>query len=125
MTENHLLIGLGGTGVRIVRAFRALLDTGQEAEVLPECKVEVLVIDVDQKTLSADHVTDEDCVSARSQLHEQRIVLRPTARWPYRHLVGTAPPFQYIGTQGSRAGLSEQQGAAIARYRKTTLRGEC
>jgi hypothetical protein len=80
VTRNHLLIGLGGTGTSIVRAFRALLQATPQAETPSDLQIEYLVVDAHADSLSASRFGDEDSLSGPPPLRpNQTIQLAPQA----------------------------------------------
>ena len=51
---NHLLIGLGGTGGRVLRSFRKMVYLAHRDEGLPETAIDYLFVDADPKSFQAD-----------------------------------------------------------------------
>ena len=72
--RNHLLIGLGGTGTGIVRAFRTLLQAAPEAETQSDRQIEFLVVDADSDPVSAERFADEDRLAGPTRLRPNQTV---------------------------------------------------
>jgi len=72
--NNHLLIGLGGTGARIVRAFRALLHATPDAEAQSDRQVEYLVVDAYADSFSTNRFADEDRLGGSPPLRPDQTI---------------------------------------------------
>ncbi len=51
---NHLMIGLGGTGGRVLRSFRKMVYLAHRDEGLPDTSIDYLFVDADPKSFLAD-----------------------------------------------------------------------
>jgi hypothetical protein len=72
--NNHLLIGLGGTGARIVRAYRALLHATPDGDAQSDRQVEYLVVDAYADSFSANRFADEDRLGGPPPLRPDQTV---------------------------------------------------